>query len=59
MFRRPTQVWEQTVADGRQGYLALKGMLPIEGGIPLEHNGEIVGAISISGVYVITRRTNS
>jgi len=50
MFRRPTQVWEQTVAEGRQGYLALEGMLPIEGGIPLEHNGETVGAIGISGV---------
>ena len=50
MFRHPTQVWEQTVADGRQGYLALEGMLPVEGGIPLEHNGEIVGAIGISGV---------
>ncbi len=50
MFRRSTQIWEQTVADGRQGYLALQGMLPIEGGLPLVHNGEIVGAIGISGV---------
>jgi len=45
MFRRPTQVWEQTVADGRQGYLALEGTLPIEGGIPLKHNGEIAGVL--------------
>jgi uncharacterized protein GlcG (DUF336 family) len=50
MFRRPTRFWEQTVAEGRQGYLALNNMLPIEGGIPLTHNGEIVGAIGISGV---------
>jgi len=50
MFRRPTKFWEQTVADGRQGYLALKGMLPIEGGLPLVHNDEIVGAIGVSGV---------
>jgi len=50
MFRRPTRFWEETVAEGRQGYLALSGMLPIEGGVPLEHNGEIVGAIGISGV---------
>ncbi len=50
MFRRPTQFWEQTVADGRQGYLAMPGMLPIEGGVPLEYQGEIVGAIGISGV---------
>ncbi len=50
MFRRPTQFWEQTVAEGRQGYLAMPGMLPIEGGVPLIYQGEIVGAIGISGV---------
>lgn len=50
MFRRPTAFWEKTVADGRLGYLAMDGMLPIEGGLPIEHNGDIVGAIGISGV---------
>jgi glc operon protein GlcG len=50
MFRRPTQFWEETVAAGRQGYLALKDMLPIEGGVPLTFNGQIVGAIGVSGV---------
>jgi uncharacterized protein GlcG (DUF336 family) len=50
MFRRPSQFWEDMVAQGRQGYLAMSNMLPIEGGVPLRHNGEIVGAIGISGV---------
>ena len=50
MFRRPTGFWEETVAAGRQGYLALKEMLPIEGGVPLTYNGQIVGAIGVSGV---------
>lgn len=50
MFRRPSRFWEDTVAAGRQGYLTLKDMLPIEGGIPLQYNGENVGAIGISGV---------
>lgn len=50
MFRRPTKFWEETVANGRQGYLAMPGMLPIEGGVPLVHEGEIVGAIGVSGV---------
>ncbi len=31
MFRRPSVFWEETVANGRQGYLALEDMLPIEG----------------------------
>ena len=50
MFRRPTRFWEETVTAGRQGYLAMPGMLPLEGGVPLIHEGDIVGAIGISGV---------
>ncbi|MCC6715643.1 MAG: heme-binding protein [Gammaproteobacteria bacterium] len=50
MFRRPTRIWEETVAAGRYGYLAMPGMLPLEGGVPLVFEDEIVGAIGISGV---------
>jgi len=50
MFRRPTKNWEEMLATGRLGYLAMPGMLPLEGGLPLTHNGEIVGAIGVSGV---------
>jgi glc operon protein GlcG len=50
LFRRPTRVWEETVASGRYGYLAIPGMLPIEGGVPLVYENEIVGAIGVSGV---------
>ena len=50
MFRRPTRFWEETVSSGRLGYLAMPGMLPLEGGVPLIYEGEIVGAIGISGV---------
>lgn len=50
MFRRPTRFWEDMVASGRQGYLAMPGMLPLEGGVPLVYEDEIVGAIGISGV---------
>lgn len=50
MFRRPTQFWEEMVASGHLGYLSMPGMLPIEGGVPLLYEGEIVGAIGVSGV---------
>ena len=50
MFRRPTQFWEETVASGRLGYLSMPGMLPIEGGVPLVYESQIVGAIGVSGV---------
>ena len=49
-FRRPTQSWQKLVNEGAPAYLGLPGALPIEGGVPLEHQGEIVGAIGISGV---------
>jgi glc operon protein GlcG len=50
MFRRPTQFWEEAVASGRLGYLSMPGMLPIEGGVPLVYESQIVGAIGVSGV---------
>jgi uncharacterized protein GlcG (DUF336 family) len=50
LFRRPARVWEETVASGRYGYLAMPGMLPIEGGVPLVYENDIVGAIVVSGV---------
>lgn len=50
MFRRPSKFWEEMVASGRLGYLEMPGMLPVEGGVPLVYEGEIVGAIGISGV---------
>lgn len=50
MFRRPTRVWEDTVGSGRYGYLAMPGMLPLEGGVPLTYKDDIVGAIGVSGV---------
>ena len=50
MFRRPTKFWEDVVASGRYGYLSMPGMLPVEGGVPLVFDDEIVGAIGVSGV---------
>jgi uncharacterized protein GlcG (DUF336 family) len=38
------------VASGRQGYLAMPGMLPLEGGLPIIYKNEVIGAIGISGV---------
>ena len=49
-FRRPTKYWEDMVTNGRQGYLAMPGMLPLEGGLPIIYNNEMIGAIGISGV---------
>ena len=49
-FRRPTKVSEDAVLGGRLIHLALPGVIPAEGGVPLEIDGVIVGGLGISGV---------
>ena len=50
-FKRATKVFQDGVAAGGEGLriLALKGAVPIEGGVPLVVSGKIVGAIGMSG----------
>ena len=49
-FQRPTKMSEEAVTNGRLIHLALPGVIPAEGGIPLLINGTVVGGIGISGV---------
>ena len=51
LFRRPTRVFEDGVAQGGQGIrlLNLRGAVPLEGGIPIIANGELIGGIGLSG----------
>ncbi|TAI67731.1 heme-binding protein [Bradyrhizobium sp. Leo170] len=50
-YRRPSKVFEDLVAQGGMGLrsLALRGASPLEGGIPINVDGKIVGAIGVSG----------
>ena len=50
LFRRPTKVFADRIAEGGTGILALPGAVPIEGGIPLAVNDTVIGAIGVSGV---------
>jgi glc operon protein GlcG len=47
--RRPSKFWEDRAKE-RPGFLRFPNNLPIQGGIPLMHQGECVGAIGVSGV---------
>ncbi len=49
-FQRPTKASEDAVLGGRLIHLALPGVIPAEGGVPLEIGGIIVGGLGISGV---------
>lgn len=50
LFKRPTKALEESVAGGRIALLSLPDITPVEGGLPLLHEGQIVGAIGVSGV---------
>lgn len=47
--RRSTKAWEDRVKEGRVSMLKMP-VLPVQGGIPVMHQGECVGGIGISGV---------
>ena len=49
MFLRPTHIFADLVNHGQPGYLEMPGIMPLEGGELLEFEGEMVGAIGISG----------
>jgi glc operon protein GlcG len=50
-FKRPSKAFQDLVAGGGAGLrvLHLPGAIPLEGGIPLMIDGQIVGAIGVSG----------
>ena len=51
LFKRPTKALQDAIAAGGAGLriFALRGAVPVEGGVPLEMNGKLVGAIGLSG----------
>lgn len=51
LFKQPTKAIQDTVAAGGAGLrlLGVRGMVPVEGGVPIVMNGLIVGAIGLSG----------
>lgn len=51
-FKRPGKEFEDAVEAGGRNLrvLAMEGLTPLDGGVPLMRNDEIVGAIGVSGV---------
>lgn len=49
-FQRPTKTSEDAVLSGRLIHLALPGVIPAEGGVPLRINDVVVGGLGVSGV---------
>ena len=49
LFKRPSKALEDAVL-ARPVLMSLAGATPVEGGLPLIHEGQVVGAIGVSGV---------
>jgi glc operon protein GlcG len=50
-LKRPTKALQDALAQGGAGlrFLAIPGVLPIDGGLPIVADGKIIGAIGVSG----------
>ena len=49
LFKKPTKIFEDIVNKGRTTMVALNDFTPLQGGIPIEWEGKIVGAVGVSG----------
>jgi uncharacterized protein GlcG (DUF336 family)/mannose-6-phosphate isomerase-like protein (cupin superfamily) len=51
LFNRPTKTFEDIIKNGRTAMVALPDAFftPLQGGIPIELNGQILGAVGVSG----------
>ena len=49
LFRAPTKNFEDVIAGGRNALIGLEVMTPLQGGLPIRADGQVIGAIGISG----------
>jgi uncharacterized protein GlcG (DUF336 family) len=50
MYKRPTKALEDRLTGGAMNVLILPGAAPMEGGVPIIVDGEVIGAVGSSGV---------
>ena len=50
LFKRPTKAMEEMIAGGKTAFLAIDGIIPIQGGLPVIADGKVIGAVGVSGV---------
>lgn len=48
--RRPTKSDEDMIAGGRTAALSMPGIIFLEGGVPIIVEGDVIGAVGVSGV---------
>jgi uncharacterized protein GlcG (DUF336 family) len=49
-WKRPTKALDDMIGGGRVAMIAVEGIVPMEGGVPVIVDGEVIGAVGVSGV---------
>ncbi len=49
LFKRPTKAFEDIINKGRTAMATLPDFTPLQGGVPITVDGQIVGAVGVSG----------
>lgn len=50
-WKRPTRLLEESVNNGRTAFLSItQGMAVLQGGVPIDIEGTVIGAVGVSGV---------
>jgi glc operon protein GlcG len=49
IYRRPSKDFEEQASNGRPSALHLARAVPLQGGMPIVVDGQVVGAIGVSG----------
>ena len=55
IFKRPTAFFEDVIAKGRTAMTALQDFTPLQGGVPITVDGQIIGAVGVSGANSAVR----
>lgn len=51
LLRQPSKNFEDYINSGRPSFLSTPGTTPLEGGVPIIVDGQVVGAIGVSGAH--------
>jgi len=49
IFKRPTKAFEDVIGKGRTSMVALNDFTPLQGGVPITFEGQVIGGIGVSG----------
>src|SRR5215813_11302808 len=49
LFKRPSRALEELIAGGKTAFLAVDGVVPLQGGVPVVADGKVIGGVGVSG----------